>query len=643
MFPNGTHARTLLVVATLSVTALVWVGQALGSVGLLARSPIVVTTVVLCALTYFVTGRSTPAGLDTEQISPRRTAWRWPAFVAGGAVVLVGIRWLSRILEPFPNGIAHADVLHYHGPMAAIWAQTEHTWPVSFWSVGDASAYHPGNAELLHALGMVLFGNDLASFVINLPFLAVALVAGWSVGARRGNGPAGVLVVASVFTLQFMTAEAGQILNDAMPLTFVIVAAALLDEAHAHRDRDPARFLVVAGLAAGLAVGAKLTVIVAVISLALGAAVSERRRIRAVLCYALPALSTGGYWYVRNLVSTGSPIPAFQRGPFDGPSFPELTKVEHSVVGYARDSAIWHDYFLPGLRSSLGPWWPVILLLPIAAAGAVSISRRTIRADPIAATLGLVALLTAMSYLVNPASAAGNEGDPWVFRANVRYLFPALILGGLAVLGHTAARRRPTVAVGAASLLFVASSLYTPDLGNLALASAGAFVAVGSIAIVRHIDWARPAIAVLAIAVVGLGFVAQREYFARRWTDTAPPRWEIYAAARDLHDVRIAVTGQPQSYPFYGSDLDNEVWVIGHVVDDVYEPIDDCEDWWRAVEAFDADYVAVLSHPKLLETELGRRIIIAPATWLDESNASVVAREAEGILYDVHDAMPVCA
>jgi hypothetical protein len=59
--------------------------------------------------------------------------------------------------------------------------------------------------------------------------------------------------------------------------------------------RDP-HVVLLAGVAAGLAAGTKLTVLVPLAVLAIGLRASWR--------FVVPALSVGGFWYARNLAVT---------------------------------------------------------------------------------------------------------------------------------------------------------------------------------------------------------------------------------------------------------------------------------------------------------------------------------------------------
>ena len=69
------------------------------------------------------------------------------------------------------------------------------------------------------------------------------------------------------------------------------------------------------------------------------------------LWFGLPAFLAGGYWFVRNLVAVGNPIPYTNFGPLgcrprsgrssSGPGY--------SVFHYWDDTEVWREWFVPGL------------------------------------------------------------------------------------------------------------------------------------------------------------------------------------------------------------------------------------------------------------------------------------------------------
>ena len=50
------------------------------------------------------------------------------------------------------------------------------------------TAFFPANSELIHGLGILLMGNDVLSPLVNIGWLALALLAGWCAGRPFGVG-----------------------------------------------------------------------------------------------------------------------------------------------------------------------------------------------------------------------------------------------------------------------------------------------------------------------------------------------------------------------------------------------------------------------------------------------------------------------
>jgi hypothetical protein len=211
--------------------------------------------------------------------------------------------------------------------------------------------------------------------------------------------------------------------------------------------------VALAALAAGFAVGSRVNFAapVAALTLAVVWLAPRTERARTALLWVGPMLLTGAYWYLRNLLAVGNPLPAAKLGPLPRPEEPPLERTGRTVADYAADPGIWRDWFVPGLETALGgAWWAV--LAAMAAGLALAIVRppgRVVRA------VALAGALAALAYLVTPQTAAGPPDRPFGFAINVRYLAPALALGF--VLLGIAARRRAALANGGFAVLACSS------------------------------------------------------------------------------------------------------------------------------------------------------------------------------------------
>jgi hypothetical protein len=376
-------------------------------------------------------------------------------------------------------------------------------------------------------------------------------------------------------------------------------------------------------LAAGIAAGVKLSFLAPVAAIAVGVTVIAGRgnRLRTGGAFALPALLAGGYWYVRNAVHVGNPIPFTNWGPLHLPS-PERDfelREPFSVAHYFTDWDVWDEWFLPGLNASFGELWPLVILA-FAGAGLYALWRG---ASPLIRMLGGVVLFTVVAYVFTPLTAAGEEGAPIAFEWNVRYIAPAAAIG-LALLpvlvgsreGRGASRARAIVLAGLFALFAVTvASLVQWQQGHVKGAVAtgvAVLVAFAAIAWMRDTNRLGPAaprryavgLALLALfGALAAGWWEQRHYLERRYENLSPQlgladavRW-----ARGIEDSRIAVAGVRgvfNQFPFYGTDLSNHVqWLGIEGEDGAYLRIPDCETWRSALAAGEYRYVVTTYDP----------------------------------------------
>ena len=125
--------------------------------------------------------------------------------------------------------------------------------------------------------------------------------------------------------------------------------------------------------------------------------------------------------------------------------------------------------FLPGLRANLGWGWP--LIVGLAATGWVL---ALARGDRMLRMLGAVGVVSFLGYLVTPQSAGGPDGRPVLFESDVRFAFPALVLG-LVLLPMVVSPSSHRARVWLSSLVAIAllnDALYATGAGASLLALA---------------------------------------------------------------------------------------------------------------------------------------------------------------------------
>src|SRR3954454_19121866 len=381
--------------------------------------------------------------------------------------------------------------------------------------------------------------------------------------------------------------------------------------------------LLVAGVAAGFAAGVKLSFLAPVAALTVGAIVIAPRlsRLRATLAFGVPMLVAGGYWYVRNLVAVGNPIPYIGHiGPISlpAPARDFQLRPDYAVVHYWNDTGVWSHWFAPGLHESFGTLWPATLVGMLAVA-VYAIWRG---GEPILRVLGAFVIVTAVAYVFTPLTAAGKPGEPIAFTWNVRYLAPAVAVGlailpCLPALRATARRRAGVLAALAVLLAFTVGSLVQWKQGHTKGAVAAAVLVVALAVLVAFLrsrgvlgpagrNRIRVALGALVLgAAVAAGYGEQDHYLTHRYENTGQVqdlagalRW-----ARDVRDARIAVAGIRAvftQYPFYGTDLSNRVqWLGVRGPHDAYERIPNCRQWRQAIDAGGYTHVVTTFDPYL--------------------------------------------
>ena len=388
-----------------------------------------------------------------------------------GVIALVVAHWGLWTDSALNRGMFNFDSLWYHMPFAADIAQSHSVTGFHHTETVFANWFYPQNSELLHAVGILIVERDTLSLFINYGWLAIALLAAWCIGRPYGRGHLSVVAVAILLESHILIVrEPAAAKNDLAVAALMLAAIAILITAWAQRETASGEEAGPPGAAGRLAArrrrprgrprrrhqghrarpgrGAERR------GDRPGAARGRRRA--AAAWWFVPALLGGGYWYLRNLIAVGNPIPEIGHlGPLTlpHPEHLQTARPDFAIAHYATDTGVWSDYFFPGLHNAFGGLWP---LVPLAAlAGAILAlgwgRNRAVR------WLGGAVLFGMLAYLFTPLSAAGAEGRPTGFELNIRYLLPAL-LAGLALLPlprFLDDRRRQWALLGALLVLLV--------------------------------------------------------------------------------------------------------------------------------------------------------------------------------------------
>jgi hypothetical protein len=499
------------------------------------------------------------------------------------------------------TGMTGFDSTWYHGPFAAGFFQSADTWDLHFIAPQFLAWFYPANGEIFHAIGMLAFDRDVLSPLLNLGWFVGCLVACWCIGRPYRVAPWSLALGAVALSVPALADQAGEARNDIVGIFFLLAAVAIA----LNGERD-IRTAIVVGLSAGLAAGTKLNFLLPAAVLVLGVALVAPRGLkgRAFSAAALAALAGDGYWYLRNLVHTGNPLPwVHHLGPIDLPA-PEQAlggREAHSVLAYLFDGEVWSDWLLPGLHGGLWFVWPLLLLV---AFGGLVVC--LVRGNSIQRTVAVVGLASALAWLVAPTSASGPDGMPRGFESGLRYLAPALVLG-LALL----------------------PAALSPWLSRVLPAFAShSGTKVGSTSAIRS-AWVVGALVVLAVAV---GYPVQRHYLADRYKDptfTAPGLNAAFAWSRDISDADIATTSTRQ-YPLFGTDLSNQVQYLGiHRPHGGFEAPTTCHQYLQLLDQGNYDY-AIATKDRL---EPGKPPYPPLASWLEDSGVEVILQKPPTVVF----------
>lgn len=618
---------------------------ALGTFGLLRGWTWLLAVVALAAASWRWRERVPRAGADPLLVENGTSA----ALNAAGMAVAAAVfgAFVAGVALKLGTGMTGFDTTWYHGPFAAGFAQSGDTFTLHQLAPQFLSWFYPQNSELVHGLAALSFGNDFLSPLINLVWLGGCLTAAWCIGRPYGAAPLSLAGVALVLGSMAMSDQAGEARNDIVGTFFVLAGLAVLINAVAGGRRITLGPAVIVALAAGLAAGTKVNFIPAAVALLAGAvwlAPSAARR-RTALAGLAAALLGGGYWYLRNVIHSGNPLPWIDHlGPLSlpGPAQEVGGRDAGSVWGYLGDPTVIADWFLPGLREGFGPGW-ILLILLVLAAFALCLGSRS---GPARRTGAVVGLALVLAWLVAPTSASGPEGAPAGFVSGLRYLAPALAVG-MALVGSGFGPRGPGARWLAMGILLLLTP-FTVATGDgwvfrhwLIAIGAGLVFWVAALTLVaawRPVlapAWIRASrgVGLLAAGLCGLAlFLAgqplQRHYFDHRYASpefTTPGLAETFSWARGVEDARIGTIATRQ-YPLFGLELTNRVSFVGEErAHGGFVRPETCRAFREAVNRGGYDYLALA-----LDRESPKREMPREHEWVRDDPSLAPVLEAPG-------------
>jgi hypothetical protein len=582
--------------------------------------------------------------------------------------------WAVTTKHALDRGIFNFDSLWYHMPFAVDMVQTHSVVGMHHVETVFTNWFYPQNSELLHAVGILLTGRDTLSLFLNFGWLAMAFLAAYCVGRPYGRGALTAVAAAILLACHTLVVrDPGAAKNDLAAAALLLASIAILVEAWAKGEnavvsamREERRShggmerwaVAAAGLAAGLAAGTRVTglAMAAALTVAVVVLAPRERRVAAFGWWFLPALAGGAFWYLRNLVVAGNPIPEVKSlGPISLPHPGRLQegRPEFDIAHYATDTGVWRHYFAPGLHEAFGTLWPLVVFGAAAAALLALFHGR----DRIVRWIGAVALFGLVAYLFTPLSAAGAEGEPVGFGINIRYVIPALLAGIVLVpLDRWLDDKRAQWGLmGALVLVFLLTNRPDDALHDQARVFALLFVIV-AVGVPALLLYARSrgtsaavltaAVAALLVAVVAIGYPLQRHYLEGRFANTGAKEEQIpgmdlnkaYRWTRGIDHARIGLAGTTAgfaNYGFYGTDLTNRVIYLGEEgPHGAYNATPTCAAFRAAVNAADLDYL--VTAPFLNFLHPGNPIPSPEPRWLrGESAVQPVLHEGQVTVWKV--------
>src|SRR5690349_2038562 len=204
--------------------------------------------------------------------SLRRDGRGWrevgPTLIALVIAAIAVIHFAAGVKAKLSTGMTGFDSTWYHGPFAAGFMQSGDTWDLHFIAPQFLAWFYPANGEILHAAGMLAFGRDVLSPLLNIGWFVGCLVACWCIGRPYRVAPWSLALGAIALSVPALADQAGEARNDVVGIFFLLSAVAIALNAWGGpaTERTSPRIpgttafgsYLVVGLAAGLAVGTKL-------------------------------------------------------------------------------------------------------------------------------------------------------------------------------------------------------------------------------------------------------------------------------------------------------------------------------------------------------------------------------------------------
>jgi hypothetical protein len=264
------------------------------------RAPIFVGLALLLAAAvagWLALGAPTPPSAQWGRLRALRDA---PVLLVLGAATSLAFAYVLALLVGTPP--TSWDSMTYHLARAAFWSQNDGVGIIENAYDGRLNA-HPPNSEIALTFVLEVGQNERLAGFLQLA-AAFAFAVGVFALARRLGRPRGEAAFGAVLflTLPIVILQASTTLNDLVAGSFLLAASVFV-------LGNSRRELGLAALATALAIGTKipaaygLPILVALAFVASPAAYRAQR-----LSAVAVGIALGSYWYLANLIRTGSPM-----------------------------------------------------------------------------------------------------------------------------------------------------------------------------------------------------------------------------------------------------------------------------------------------------------------------------------------------
>lgn len=599
ILPRWSGASARLAEMILTLFAIITACQILGSIGMFRRLPLLLSCAIGGLAVATVLGKPTVVREPARAARKDQLATPWMLLALAIVAVTVGA-WTIPTIEAVRHGIADYDSLWYPLPRAARFVQDGWLTRLHFTGPETPEAFYSANGDVVHAIGMLFFGRDIVAPFLNLAWLLAAFLAAWCIGeSGERRGPVAIVLSSLVITAPSFARDQGGSAEVDIAVTFFLLAAAAL-----LLHPDSGRWgKVLAGLAAGSAVGTKLTILpaIAVLSLVLLIAREGRSRARWLFEWAIPVAAASGFWFARNLARTGSPLPNVKIGfgsfAFPRPSFRTVDEYGYSVATYLLDRRVWRAAIAPFFDAFFGDLWPLTIALAGLGIALTVIKGRT----TMVRVLGGTALAALVAYVFTPTTAWGPRGQPEHMGENLAYVVPgmalALTLVALAVPMRT--RRSSITWMLLLGVTFITAQtgrwgpwqLPSRRWGVAAILLFGLLVVIAASINRRDMKVRMLAVGVLGAFLLAGGYTTAHRYMTGRFAADPAARW-----ADGVRNARIAEAGERRQYALYGDHLTNRVQYAGSWGrNGSFHPATNCTQWRMALRRGRFDFIVLYS------------------------------------------------